>query len=68
MMNASYVMGLRLVVHNAAFEPLSGNSAFLLIGDEVRVHKEAIVDINTISDVHINTESFEDLEYNESSN
>ena len=67
MMNASYVMGTRLVVHNAAFEPLAGNSAFLLIGDEVRVHKDAIVDINTIGDEHIDAESFKDLKYNESS-
>ena len=48
MMNASYVMGARLVVHNAAYEPLAGNSAFLLIGDKVRVHKDSVVEMDSL--------------------
>ena len=64
MMEASYIMGSRLVVQNAAYEPIDAKSAFTAIQDDVRSHKESFVDVSVVSDSHVNQTAFKDYEYN----
>ena len=63
-MEASYIMGSRLVIHNAAYELIDPKSAFTAIQDEARTHKDSYVDITRISDTHIDLTAFQDTEYN----
>ena len=65
MLEASYIMGSRLVIHNAAYEPIDAKSAFTAIQDNVRSHKESFVDISVVGENHIDLIAFKDYEYNE---
>ena len=64
MMQSSYVMGSRLVVHDAKYEPLHGSSSFLNIKDDIRSHSASYVDISSLSSSHYASDAFTDKEYN----
>ena len=65
MLDASYVMGSRLVIHNAAYGLIDASSSFTDIQDNVRTYTESYVDLGKISESHINLDAFKDTEYNE---
>ena len=64
-MEASYIMGSRLVIHNAAYEPIDTGSTFTTIQDNVRSHTKSFVDISVVGENHIDQTAFKDYEYNE---
>ena len=62
MMDATKIVGMRLMVHNEATTEILGNSPFKLIQTEVRSHKNSYVDFDEITDSHYNEDAWKNYD------
>ena len=58
MMDATKIVGMRLMIHNEATTEILGNSPFKLIQSEVRSHKRSYVDFDEIDDSHYDSDAW----------